>query len=147
MHDTKFLPSYPVRTFVKQILVLFATVLILIPEVYAEDDKWIDGIRIRYGVSGVLPRIKFVSPGKKEGKTILKSHDNIASHNVSAGSGILESWTRTGVPAPILNINQLYRRLFIESKPASKLAEKKINWRCNYSDIDTIIDSMWQMYK
>ena len=29
----------------------------------------------------------------------------------------------------------------------SKLAEKKINWRCNYSDIDTIIDSMWQMYK
>ena len=29
----------------------------------------------------------------------------------------------------------------------SKLAEKNINWHCNYSDIDTIIDSMWQMYK
>ena len=43
MHDTKSLPTYPVRTFVKQILVLFATVLILIPEVYADDDNWIDG--------------------------------------------------------------------------------------------------------
>ena len=71
----------------KYVLILFAIILTLIPEVYAKNDKWIDGIRIRYGVSGVLPRIKFVSPGKKQGKTILKSHDNIASHNFSAGSG------------------------------------------------------------
>ena len=47
MHDTKSLPTYPVRNFVKQILVLFATVLILIPEVYADDDNWIDGITFR----------------------------------------------------------------------------------------------------
>ena len=52
MHDTKSLPTYPVRTFVKQVLVLFATVLILIPEVYAEDSWYsIDGIKFRYGYS------------------------------------------------------------------------------------------------
>ena len=71
----------------KQLFVLFTIILALVPKVYADDDDWIDGIRIRYGVSAIIPRIKFVSPGKNRGKSILKSHDNIASHNISAGSG------------------------------------------------------------
>ena len=29
----------------------------------------------------------------------------------------------------------------------SNLANTKINWNCNYSDIDTIISSMWKIYK
>ena len=29
----------------------------------------------------------------------------------------------------------------------SNLANKKLNWNCNYSDIDTIISSMWEIYK
>ena len=42
---------------------------------------------------------------------------------------------------------QWTKRQIPNDEELSKLAEKKINWRCNYSDIDTIIDSMWQMYK
>ena len=29
----------------------------------------------------------------------------------------------------------------------SNFANKKLNWNCNYSDIDTIISSMWELYK
>ena len=29
----------------------------------------------------------------------------------------------------------------------SNFANKKLNWNCNYSDIDTIISSMWEIYK
>jgi len=29
----------------------------------------------------------------------------------------------------------------------SNLANTKLNWNCNYSDIDTIISSMWKIYK
>ena len=61
VHDTKSLPTYPVRTFVKQILVLFATVLILIPEVYAEDSWYvIDGITLR--ISRVIAQTKVHFP-------------------------------------------------------------------------------------
>ena len=49
MHGIRSLQTYLERYFVKQVLVLFATVLILIPEVYAQDDKLIDGIKFRYG--------------------------------------------------------------------------------------------------
>ena len=28
----------------------------------------------------------------------------------------------------------------------SKLAKKMINWECKYSDIDTIVRSMWRVY-
>ena len=54
----------------KQILVLFATVLILIPEVYAQDDKLIDGIKFRVG--------NYTTSDKFE----LGSHE-IASKNVN----------------------------------------------------------------
>ena len=33
----------------KHILVLLSIILALFPEVYAEDDKWVDGISFRYG--------------------------------------------------------------------------------------------------
>ena len=39
------------RAFVKQLLVLFWIKLVLVPTVYAEDDKWINGIKFRYGES------------------------------------------------------------------------------------------------
>ena len=35
------------KNFVKHVLVLFVIIFTLIPEVFAEDDKWIDGIRFR----------------------------------------------------------------------------------------------------
>ena len=49
MHGIWSLPTYPVRAFVKYILASFAIILMLVSEVYAKDDKWIDGISIRYG--------------------------------------------------------------------------------------------------
>ena len=33
----------------KHVSVFFTIILALIPEVYAEDDKWVDGIRFRSG--------------------------------------------------------------------------------------------------
>ena len=50
MHGIWSLPTYPVRAFVKHVFVFFAIILALIPAVYAEDDKWIDGIRFRLGL-------------------------------------------------------------------------------------------------
>ncbi len=49
MHGIWSLPTYPVRAFVKYVLVLFAIILALIPVVKAEEKSWyeIDGIRIR----------------------------------------------------------------------------------------------------
>jgi len=34
---------------VKQVLVLFAIIFVSVPLAKAEDDKWIDGIKFRYG--------------------------------------------------------------------------------------------------
>ena len=48
MHGIWSLPTYPVRAFVKYILASFAIILMLVSEVYAKDDKWIDGIRFRH---------------------------------------------------------------------------------------------------
>ena len=36
------------RAFMKHVFVLIAIILMLVSEVYAKDDKWIDGIRFRY---------------------------------------------------------------------------------------------------
>ena len=47
MHVTKSLLTKDVRSFVKNVLVLFAIILAIIPPVYADDD-WIDGITYRY---------------------------------------------------------------------------------------------------
>ena len=49
MHGIWSLPTYPVRAFVKHVLVLFVIILTLIPVVKAEEKSWyeIDGIRIR----------------------------------------------------------------------------------------------------
>ena len=38
------------RDFMKHVFVFFTIILALFPEVYAEDNKWIDGIRFRAGV-------------------------------------------------------------------------------------------------
>ena len=78
MHDTKSLPTYPVRTFVKQILVLFATVLILIPEVYAEDDKWIDGIRVWWSNYGNTFKVQI-----PENQILAKKMNHLEEYNVS----------------------------------------------------------------
>ena len=40
------------RAFLKQVLVLFAIIFVSVPLAKAEDDKWIDGIKIRNGWSG-----------------------------------------------------------------------------------------------
>jgi len=69
----------------------------------------------------------------------LRSEVRFPTLNTSAGPGILESWTRTGVPAPILNINQLYRQLFVDSSQASKKAEKKL-WNRNQDMLSILKD-------
>ena len=57
MHDIRhFQPTQ--RAFVKQSLVLFTIILVLVPVVYAEDDKWIDGIMYRLANSGTTISLK-----------------------------------------------------------------------------------------
>ena len=51
----------------KQLLVLFVIILTSIPEVYAEDDKWIDGIKFRTG------QISHFKKGSFQGSPIFES--------------------------------------------------------------------------
>ena len=48
----------------KHVFVFFTIILALIPEVYADDDNWIDGITFRYGEGGPTLDIDFKSEGQ-----------------------------------------------------------------------------------
>ena len=50
----------------KHILVLLSIILALIPAVYAEDDKWIDGIKIRAGHNANITRFRMPWEGDRE---------------------------------------------------------------------------------
>ena len=50
----------------KHILVLLSIILALIPKVFAEDDKWIDGIKIRAGHNVNITRFRMPWEGDIE---------------------------------------------------------------------------------
>ena len=50
----------------KHVFVFFAIILALIPAVYAEDDKWIDGIKIRAGFNANITRVRMPWKGDRE---------------------------------------------------------------------------------
>ena len=50
----------------KHVLILFAVMMVLVPTVYAEDDKWIDGIKFRYGGLTFSPDLSHPSMGSSE---------------------------------------------------------------------------------
>jgi hypothetical protein len=60
----------------------------------------------------------------------LRSEVRFPTLNVSAGPSIQESWSRTGVPTPILNTTQMYNRLFNNSSASEKKAELEV-WQRN----------------
>ena len=57
--------------------------------------------------------------------------------NIGMGKGIKESWTRTGVPAPMLKVDQLYKKIFVSSSKAEKVAQNK-TWSHNRRMLDAI---------
>ena len=67
MHGIWSLPTYPVRAFVKYVLVLFAIILALIPVVKAEEKSWyeIDGITFRITESDNMLQLNY-SKGNSE---------------------------------------------------------------------------------
>ena len=60
----------------------------------------------------------------------LRSEVRFPTLNVSAGPSIDESWTRTGVPTPILNTSQMYNKIFKSSSASEKQAEREV-WQRN----------------
>ena len=50
----------------KHVLVLICLMMVLVPTVYAEDDKWIDGIKFRYGGLTFSPDLSHPSMGSSE---------------------------------------------------------------------------------
>ena len=74
--------------FVKQLLVLFVIILVLIPVVKAEEKSWyeVDGIRIRYGQSGPFVHIA-IPKGSESYIDILKASKEIKSHQRDSGAG------------------------------------------------------------
>ena len=61
---------------VKYVLVIIISILLSIPSVYAEDDKWIDGIRVRYGLEWYETDISMPLAGKD--KDIIKTESSIS---------------------------------------------------------------------
>ncbi len=60
----------------KYVLVLFAVMMVLVSTVYAEDDKWIDGIRFRYGQEWYETYISMPLAGKDT--DIIKTENTIS---------------------------------------------------------------------
>ena len=61
---------------VKYVLVIIISILLSIPSVYAEDDKWIDGIRVRYGEEWYETYISMPLAGKDT--DIIKTENTIS---------------------------------------------------------------------
>lgn len=61
---------------VKYVLVIIISILLSIPSVYAEDDKWIDGIRFRYGQEWYETYISIPLAGKDT--DIIKTENTIS---------------------------------------------------------------------
>lgn len=60
----------------------------------------------------------------------LRSEVRFPTLNVSAGPGIKESWTRTGVATPILSTSQMYNKIFKNTSATEKKAEIEV-WQRN----------------
>jgi len=59
--------------------------------------------------------------------------------NVSAGKSIKESWTRNGVPVPVIGVEELYKKVFVEKDLAAKINEKR-GWNRQLSMLDVLND-------
>ena len=67
---------------VKYVLVIIISILLSIPSVYAEDDKWIDGIRVRYGLEWYETYISMQLAGKNT--DIIKTETSIRKFATSS---------------------------------------------------------------
>ena len=83
----------------KQLLVLSMILLVLIPSVYAEDDKWIDGIKIRAGFNASVTRFRMPWEGDREiietrGSSQIRSP--IFPISISLPETLMNSWSFRG---------------------------------------------------
>jgi len=96
------------RDFMKHVFVFFTIILALFPEVYAEDDKWVDGIIYTYGQSHSGAYISY------EGSTIMQTIDKFddqekRSTNIPLGiefpETLMNPWSYRGAMLIITAIN------------------------------------------
>ena len=78
MHFAKSLQTFTDRTFLKLVFVLFTIIMALVPEVYAEDDKWIDGIRFRYGTDSHNTAFQIDAENYNDGNFIAETNFNFS---------------------------------------------------------------------
>ena len=86
----------------KYVLVLFAVMMVLVSTVYAEDDKWIDGIRFRYGQEWYETYISIPLAGKDT--DIIKTENTISKFTpisqfpitIALPEKLMNSWSFRG---------------------------------------------------
>ena len=87
---------------VKYVLVIIISILLSIPSVYAEDDKWIDGIRVRYGEEWYETYISMPLAGKDT--DIIKTENTISKFTpisqfpitIALPEKLMNSWSFRG---------------------------------------------------
>ena len=87
---------------VKYVLVIIISILLSIPSVYAEDDKWIDGIRVRYGEEWYETYISIPLAGKDT--DIIKTENTISKFTpisqfpiiIALPEKLMNSWSFRG---------------------------------------------------
>ena len=87
---------------VKYVLVIIISILLSIPSVYAEDDKWIDGIRVRYGEEWYETYISMPLAGKDT--DIIKTENTISKFTpisqfpiaITLPEKLMNSWSFRG---------------------------------------------------
>ena len=87
---------------VKYVLVIIISILLSIPSVYAEDDKWIDGIRVRYGLEWYETYISMPLAGKDT--DIIKTENTISKFTpisqfpitIALPEKLMNSWSFRG---------------------------------------------------
>ena len=87
---------------VKYVLVIIISILLSIPSVYAEDDKWIDGIRFRYGQEWYETYISIPLAGKDT--DIIKTENTISKFTpisqfpiiIALPEKLMNSWSFRG---------------------------------------------------
>ena len=115
MHRIRHFPTYPERTFVKYVFVLFAIILVLVPVVYAEDKSWyeIDGIKIRFGEEWYETYISMPMAGKDT--DIIKTENTISKFKpisqfpiiITLPENLMNSWSFRGAYLEYQNRTEL----------------------------------------
>ena len=97
----------------KYVLVLFAVMMVLVSTVYAEDDKWIDGIRFRYGQEWYETYISIPLAGKDT--DIIKTENTISKFTpisqfpiaIALPEKLMNSWSFRGAYLEYQNRTEL----------------------------------------